>query len=44
LRVDGGGHTWPGGAQYLPVAWIGHTNRDIDATETIWRFFKDARR
>lgn len=44
LRVEGGGHTWPGGAQYLPVTWIGPTNRDIDATETIWRFFTDARR
>jgi polyhydroxybutyrate depolymerase len=40
LRVEGGGHTWPGGAQYLPVAWIGATNRDIDASEVIWRFFK----
>jgi polyhydroxybutyrate depolymerase len=44
LRVEGGGHTWPGGAQYLPVAWIGPTNRDIDASETIWRFFKAAGR
>jgi polyhydroxybutyrate depolymerase len=44
LRVEGGGHTWPGGPQYLPVSWIGPTNRDIDATETIWRFFKEAAR
>ncbi len=44
LRVEGGGHTWPGGAQYLPAAWIGPTNRDIDATETIWRFFKASAR
>jgi polyhydroxybutyrate depolymerase len=39
LRVEGGGHTWPGGTQYLPTAWIGPTNRDIDASEAIWRFF-----
>ena len=39
LRVEGGGHTWPGGAQYLPAAWIGTTNRDIDASEEIWKFF-----
>lgn len=39
LRVEGGGHTWPGGTQYLPAAWIGTVNRDIDASETIWRFF-----
>lgn len=40
LRIEGGGHTWPGGAQYLPAAWIGTVNRDIDASEVIWRFFK----
>ncbi len=44
LRIEGGGHTWPGGMQYLPVAWIGPTNRDIDASEVIWRFFKSAAR
>jgi len=44
LRIEGGGHTWPGGAQYLPVAWIGATNRDIDASEVIWRFFNSAGR
>ena len=42
LRIEGGGHTWPGGAQYLPAAWVGTTNRDIDASEAIWRFFKGA--
>ncbi len=44
LRIEGGGHTWPGGAQYLPVGWIGPTNRDIDASEVIWRFFKATQR
>jgi polyhydroxybutyrate depolymerase len=44
LRIEGGGHTWPGGTQYLPVAWIGPTNRDIDASEVIWRFFKASAR
>jgi polyhydroxybutyrate depolymerase len=44
LRVEGGGHTWPGGTQYLPAAWIGTTNRDIDASEVIWRFFKASAR
>lgn len=44
LRIEGGGHTWPGGTQYLPAAWIGTVNRDIDASEEIWRFFKAARR
>ena len=38
--VDGGGHTWPGGLQYLPVSIVGRTSRDIDASEVIWSFFK----
>ena len=37
--IEGGGHTWPGGKQYLPPLLIGTTHRDIDATEIIWRFF-----
>jgi polyhydroxybutyrate depolymerase len=38
--VDGGGHTWPGGIQYLPAWIIGKTCKDIDANEIIWSFFK----
>jgi polyhydroxybutyrate depolymerase len=38
--VDGGGHTWPGGFQYLPAGIIGKTCRDFDANEVIWSFFK----
>jgi polyhydroxybutyrate depolymerase len=38
--VDGGGHTWPGGVQYLPARVIGKTCRDFDANEVIWSFFK----
>jgi polyhydroxybutyrate depolymerase len=37
--VTGGGHTWPGGPQYLPPAIIGVTSRDFDASETMWQFF-----
>jgi polyhydroxybutyrate depolymerase len=37
--IDGGGHTWPGGAQYLPVSLVGRTSANLDATETIWAFF-----
>ncbi|MBA3945876.1 MAG: esterase [Herpetosiphonaceae bacterium] len=36
--VDGG-HTWPGGSQYLPVARVGRVNKDINATDAIWNFF-----
>jgi polyhydroxybutyrate depolymerase len=35
-RVDGGGHTWPGGQ---PRPLYGHTTDDIDATDAIWSFF-----
>jgi polyhydroxybutyrate depolymerase len=38
--VEGGGHTWPDGDQYLPARIIGRTSRDIDANEVIWGFFK----
>jgi polyhydroxybutyrate depolymerase len=38
--INGGGHTWPGGFQYLPVWLIGRTSRDIDANEVIWNFFR----
>jgi polyhydroxybutyrate depolymerase len=38
--IEGGGHTWPGGVQYLPARVIGKTSREIDANEIIWSFFK----
>ena len=38
--IEGGGHTWPGGWQYLPEKIVGKTSRDIDANEAIWDFFK----
>jgi polyhydroxybutyrate depolymerase len=37
-RVDGGGHTWPGGIQYLPERMIGPTSHAFDATAVMWRF------
>lgn len=39
LRLDGGGHAWPGGPRYLPERFIGKVCRDVDATQVIWRFF-----
>ncbi|MBN1375375.1 MAG: hypothetical protein JXA01_04400 [Dehalococcoidia bacterium] len=38
--VNGGGHTWPGGLQYMPERMIGKTSRDFKATEIIWEFFE----
>jgi len=43
-EIKGGGHTWPGGYQYLPEFLIGKTNRDLNASETIWNFFNGYRR
>lgn len=37
--IENGGHTWPGGDQYLGEMIIGKTNRDIDASDLIWEFF-----
>ncbi len=39
-RIEGGGHTWPGGRQYLPVRLIGRTSRDINACDEIWSFLR----
>jgi len=38
--IEGGGHTWPFGWQYLPERWVGKTSRDITATDVIWEFFR----
>jgi polyhydroxybutyrate depolymerase len=43
-KVIGGGHTWPGAAQYLPEEIVGKVSRDINATEVIWGFFKRHKR
>jgi polyhydroxybutyrate depolymerase len=39
LRVVGGGHTWPG----ANFSGVGNTNRDINASSEIWRFFNGFR-
>jgi polyhydroxybutyrate depolymerase len=40
-KITNGGHTWPGGSQYLPVTIVGKTSRDLNASETILAFFKN---
>lgn len=42
--VEGGGHTWPGGSQYLPVFLVGKVSHKLDATQVIWDFFKEHHR
>jgi polyhydroxybutyrate depolymerase len=39
IALDGGGHTWPGGKQYLPKAIVGAVCPELDATRVIWEFF-----
>jgi len=40
-RIEGAGHTWPDGLQYLPERMIGKVCRDINGTAIIWEFFKN---
>lgn len=37
--IDGGGHTWPG-SQDIRMRFIGKVSQDIDASTTMWEFFK----
>lgn len=39
VEIQGGGHTWPSGQQYLPAKIIGPVCRDFDGNEMIWDFF-----
>ena len=40
IKVNGGGHTWPGTKQYLPKRWVGKLNRDFNGCDEIWKFFQ----
>jgi polyhydroxybutyrate depolymerase len=40
VKIEGGGHTWPGASQYLPKIIVGTVCKDFNATEMIWEFFK----
>lgn len=39
MRVDGGGHTWPGAPEILPVQAVGPATHGFDASEASWQFF-----
>ena len=39
-RIEGGGHEWPGEPENFSSSGIGTMNREINASEEIWRFFK----
>jgi polyhydroxybutyrate depolymerase len=40
FEVQGGGHTWPSGWQYLPESMVGPVSNDIDAAVAAWRFLE----
>ena len=44
LKIEGGGHTWPGADAFNVGLPIGKTTRDVDANELIWQFFSRHRR
>lgn len=39
-RIEGGGHTWPGGIEVLGEGLVGKTCREFVACDVIWEFFK----
>lgn len=40
INVINGGHTWPGGRQFLNERSVGKVSQDFDAGDVIWKFFK----
>lgn len=39
LKIEGGGHTWPGATKNLPRRLVGNSCRDFNACDEIWSFF-----
>jgi len=39
IKITGGGHTWPGGFQYMPKFIVGNTCQDFSAADEIINFF-----
>ena len=40
LRVNGGGHTWPGGSSVLASGVVGRVSREFNASILMWEFYK----
>jgi polyhydroxybutyrate depolymerase len=43
FTIVNGGHTWPGGSQYLPKFMVGPVTKNLNACDEIWKFFKENR-
>lgn len=41
IVVEGEGHTWPGGPQFLPPFLAGEATDAFDATTWLWEFFEE---
>ena len=41
FAIIGGGHNWPGRADFIPPRIAGRVNMDIHASEVIWSFFDE---
>jgi polyhydroxybutyrate depolymerase len=41
--IINGGHTWPGGTQYLPKFLVGGVSHNLNACQAIWDFVKNYR-
>lgn len=39
-EIQGGGHTWPLGAEYARAWLVGRVSREVDATAEIWSFMQ----
>ncbi|PWU03093.1 MAG: hypothetical protein C5B52_04085 [Bacteroidetes bacterium] len=42
IKITNGGHTLPGGSQYLPKFLVGKVCNDFKGNEEIWKFFKES--
>ena len=40
VRIEGGGHTWPDGWQYLREKRIGRVSAEVSGSDEIWAFFQ----
>ena len=40
LRINNGGHTWPGGSTSLPASLVGKISREFNASKAMLEFFK----
>lgn len=39
-KIEGGGHSWPGGLGFVAEEKLGRTTNDINASQLLWDFFR----